>query len=170
MGTVTHEFFPASAQPLAATNYPALLSKTGSAFNQDVLAFDASTDEACIFKFNATNYGSGSLTLRIRWYADTGSSGNVVWGVALAAITPNTDTQDAETKTFDTADTVQDTHLGTTAQRLHEAVITIENLNSMAAGDEVALKLYRDADGTAATDDLTGDANVTSVVLEYSDT
>ena len=170
MGTVTHEFFPSSAQPLASTNYPALLNKAGSAFPQEVLAFDATTDESCFFKFNATNYGSGDLTLRIRWYADTGSSANVVWGAAIAAITPNTDTQDAETKAFGTANTVQDTHLGTTAQRLHEAVITITNTDSIAAGDEVALKLYRDADGTAATDDFAGDANVTSVILEYSDT
>lgn len=152
------------------SNHPTKDVITGSNFPVRCLDFDAATDETTYYVFNALSYGSGNITVRVQWYADTGSSGNVVWGAALAAITPNTDTTDIETKAFGTVATVQDTHLGTTNQRLHEAEITISSLDSVASGDWCVLKLYRDADGTAATDDMSGDACLVGLVLEWSDT
>lgn len=160
---ITAFFLPASA-------YAQWDVFTGTNFPIPVLAFDAATDETCFVLFRADNYGSGSLTVAIDWYADTGSSGNVVWQVRLAAITPDTDTQDVETKAFATLNFVQDTHLGTTNQRLHRAIITLSNLDSLAAGDWCVLELTRDANGTNATDDMSGDALVSFVEISYSDT
>lgn len=167
MATVVHTLGPRDAA-LPASNFAQYKSVAGSNFPVESLAFDASTEEACYFPFRAVRYGSGNLTARIRWYADTASSGGIVMGCSLAAITPNTDSQDVETKAFATETTGSDTHLGTTGQRLHEMTVTISNLDSLAADDECWLKLARKvADGS---DDMTGDALVVEVDIEYSDT
>ena len=158
---------PEIATPIGST-FPQFLKVNGTNFPVTSLAFDASTDEACAFKFRAVNYGSGNLTLDIDWYADTATSGDVVWSAAIAAITPDSDSQDVETKSLATANTVTDSHLGTTGQRLHRATITISNLDSLAAGDIVWLKLQRT--GSSGSDTMTGDALMTMATLSYSDT
>lgn len=167
MGTVRQKFEPRDHLP-ASSNYPTLETIVGTNFLVQFLAFDGATEETCYFPFEAINYGSGNLTLKIKWYAASGTSGDVIWGAALAAITPNTDTQDIETKAFATAQTVTDSHLGTTAKRLHEISLTISNLDSIAAGDWCVLKFYRDAD--AAGDTLNNiDARLVGLELSYSD-
>lgn len=100
---------------------------------------------------------------------DAASSGNVVWGARLAAITPNTDSQDVETKAFAAGQTAQDAHLGTTGQRLHSVDIVISNLDSLADGDMCWLHVFRDASDTT-NDTLTGDAIIVGLRLSYSDT
>jgi len=170
MGTVIIELEPMAASFLA-TEFPQIKHVNGTASPVDSLAYDdgaASTAEAAFWDFIAHSYGSGNLTLDILWYADTASSGDVVWGAAIAAITPNTDTQDVETDALATASTVTDSHLGTTGQRLHSCTITISNLDSIAAGDHVRLKVYRDAD--AGGDTMSGDAHLVRLKLSYSDT
>jgi hypothetical protein len=104
------------------------------------------------------------------WYADTGTSGTVTWEAQLAAITPDTDSQDIETDGLATLNFAQDTHLGTVGQRLHTVAITLSNLDSLAANDFVTLRVARDANATNATDTLTGDAILVLVTLSYSDT
>jgi hypothetical protein len=167
MANIFNLFLPEEAQFLAA-NFPQLSKVNGSAFPVAGLAYDAATEEAAFWKFIATNYGSGNLTLTVYWYADTASSGDVIWGAAIAAITPNTDTQDVETDSLATANTFTDTHLGTTGQRVHSADIVISNLDSLAADDVVFLRIYRDAD--AGGDTMTGDAILLAARLSYSDT
>lgn len=167
MATIRHEFLPHDCIP-AATNFATLDVATGTNFQISCLDFDASTSESAFFFFRASAYGSGNLTLDVDWYADTASSGDVIWGAQIAAITPDTDTQDIETDTFATANTVTDSHLGTTGQRLHRASITISNLDSLAADDWVCLKVYRDA--AAGGDTMTGDACLVGMNLSYSDT
>lgn len=131
-------------------------------------AFDAATLEQIYFQIPLLAYGSGNLTLRYVWYADTASSGAVIWGAQIAAITSNTDTQDVETKAYATAQTVTDTHLGTTGQRMHDIDLTISNLDSAAANDLIFLRVYRDA--AAGGDTMAGDAILTMLTLSYSDT
>ena len=149
-----------------ASNYAQFKSVAGTNFPVNSLAFDASTSETVYFRFPAFDYGSGDWTVTVYWYADTASSGGVVWGVSLAAITPNTDTQDVETKAFDTEETVADTHLGTTGQRLHSIALTLTETDAVAAGDDVTLRLARKV--ADASDTMTGDAQVTAVIVEYS--
>jgi len=146
------------------------IANNGSNFPVSGLAFDGgSSDEIAYFFFRAPDYGSGDFTIDIDWYADTASSGDVKWGAAVAAITPDTDSQDIETKSFDTAGTVVDSHLGTTGQRLHRASISLSDLDSVAAEDWVALQLYRDASDTG-NDTLAGDAIIVNVTVSYSET
>lgn len=169
MATVTHQLLPEEAQFLG-TNFPAMTKVNGSNFPVSSLMYDASTDEAAFWKFVATSYGSGNITLTIFWYADTASTGNVVWEAQVACITPNSDSQDVETDALATLNHVQDAHIGTTGQRVHSCDITISNLDSIAAGDIVFVRIARDANGTNATDDLAGDAGLLMATLAYSDT
>ena len=168
MATVFQQFQPEEAVFMSA-NFPQYIRFLGTNFPVTGLAYDGgSIDELAYFKFVASNYGSGNLTLTIYWYADTASSGNVVWGSRLAAITSNTDSQDVETKAFATAQTQQDTHLGTTGQRLHSVDLVITNLDSLASGDVCWLEVYRDASDTV-NDTMTGDAIIVLLQLSYSD-
>lgn len=165
MATVSQQLDAASAQFLA-TAFPALV-KGGTNFPVVGLAYDAAADEAAFWLLRAINYGSGNVTVGIDWYADTATSGDVVWAVQLAAITPDTDSQDVETKALATANTGTDTHLGTVGQRLHRAVVTVTNVDALAADDDVWVRVSRDADNAADT--LTGDAVVALVAVSYSD-
>lgn len=167
MATVKQYFFPEGAQFLA-TAFPAYVKTNGTNFPVSGLAFDAAADEAAFWKFVAGNYGSGNLTLNIYWYADTASSGDVIFDAQITAITANTDTTDVETDTLATANSVTDTHLGTTGQRVHLATIAISNLDSIAADDLVFIRLNRDANN--ASDTMAGDCIVLLLELTYSDT
>lgn len=168
MATVKQVFEARDFIP-ASTNGPQHKVVDGTNFPVSYLAFDAATEETAYVELSAQNYGSGNVTVTYEWVADTASSGDVIWGNALAAVTPNTDSDDVETKAFATAQTATDTHLGTTGQRLHSVDVTIStNLDSLAAGDSVWLKVYRDAD--AAGDTMAGDALLRRVIVSYSDT
>ncbi len=147
--------------------FPALV-KAGTSFPVAGLAYDAATEEAAFWVFRAVSYGSGNVTVSVDWYADTATSGDVMWAVQLAAITPDTDTQDVETKALATVNTVTDTHLGTVGQRLHRAVVTVTNLDALAADDDVWIRVARNA--ANAADTMAGDAALTLATVSWSDT
>ena len=166
MGTVKQVLGPRDAL-LPASAYPSYRSTAGTNFPVEALAFDASTEWTCYFQLLALNYGSGNLTVRVQWYADTASSGGVTFGCSLAAVTPNTDSGNIEAKAFATEVTASDTHLGTTGQRLHEMAVAVSNLDSVAAGDALWLKLARKVNDGGDT--MTGACLVTALAVEYSD-
>jgi hypothetical protein len=147
--------------------FPGLVKANGTNIPVFGLAFDAATEEAAFADFAATGYASGNWTIQLDWYADTASSGDVMWSAAIAAITPDADSQDVETDALATANTVTDTHLGTTGQRLHRAVITLSNLDSVAADDDVRMRVARAA--ANAADTMTGDAILTRVTVRYNE-
>lgn len=168
MATVPHYLDAFSLVP-PATAAAQLDLITGTNFPIPVLAFDASTEENAYSKpFVVNNYGSGNLTVTFFWMADTATSGDVIWGASIAAATANTDSAGYESKAFATAQTVTDTHLGTNADRLMSAALTLSNLDSLASGDMCVLRVYRDSDDAADT--MTGDAFLVGVLVEYSDT
>ncbi|MCZ2076465.1 MAG: hypothetical protein LC130_15875, partial [Bryobacterales bacterium] len=102
-----HILAPEEAQFLASA-FPQYVKNNGTNFPVSGLAFDAAADEAAFWKFRAVDYTSGNLTLDLFWYADTATSGNIVWDAQIAAITPETDTQDVETKAFAAISSVTD--------------------------------------------------------------
>lgn len=155
---------PEAAQMLVS-NFPQFKRVQGTNFPVSTLGYDAATDEAAFWKVLAVNYSGGNINCRIFWYADTASTANVVWETQIAAITGNTDTQDVETKSFASLNFVQDTHLGTTGQRVHFCDVTISNLDSLADGDVFWIRIARDANSTSATDDMSGDAEFLGAVL-----
>lgn len=167
MATI-RQIFEAGDALFPTSNPAAPVLNQGTNFPIAGLAFDAATQETCYFRFSAVGYGSGNVTVTVEWYADSATANGITFGASLAAITPNTDSQDIETKAFATENTASDTHLGTTGQRLHSFDITVSNLDSLAAMDDVALRLRRvPSDGS---DTMTGDAIVTRVIVAYSDT
>lgn len=168
MATVYLSPFTPESAFFQATTFPEFSKVAGTNFPVTSLKFDAAADEAAFWKFTALNYGSGNLTVDILWYADTATSGDVVFGASISAITPNTDTQDVETDGLATENTVTDSHLGTTGQRVHLATITVSNLDSIAANDLVHLRIRRL--GSNGSDTMTGDACILLVGVSYSDT
>lgn len=165
MATVYLQLEPGAAQFLSSA-FPALV-KGGTNFPVVGLAFDAASDEAAFWMWRAVSYGSGNLSVDLDWYADTATSGDVIFEAQITAITPNTDNTDVETDSLATANSVTDTHLGTTGQRLHRCTITVSNLDSLAANDDVWLRIARDANN--ASDTMAGDAILVGVTVSYSD-
>lgn len=167
MATTKQAFSPRDAL-YPATNYASHKNVQGTNFPVESLSFATDIEQAVYFQFPVVAYGSGNITVRIQWYADTATTGGVVFGCSLAAITPNTDTQDVETDAFATETTGSDTHLGTTGQRLHEMTVTVSNLDGVASGDTAWLKLARKV--ANASDTMAGFCFVTGIQVEYSDT
>lgn len=170
MGTVRQTLLPEEAQYLS-TLFPAYDKINGTNSPVSRLLYVDTADQRAFWKFEAMAYGSGDLTLDIIWYAVTATTNTVRWEAALACITPESDSQDVETKAFTTAVAVDDTHLGTTAKRLHKATITLvspTNVDGIAAGDECWLRITRLP--SHANDNLSGSVALSSVRLSYSDT
>jgi len=165
MATVYQQLDPGSAQFLT-TAFPALV-RNGTNFPVLGLAYDAAINEAASWLIRAANYGTGNVTVDVDWYADTATTGDVVWQAQLAAITTDADTQDTETKALATLNTFTDTHLGTVGQRLHRAIITMTNLDALAADDDLWIRIARDA--ANAADTMAGDAILTLATVSYSD-
>jgi hypothetical protein len=164
MADFYHYFDPRSAL-FGDTGFARLREVIGTNFPASGLNYSTSSVERSFFKFKAINYASGNMSLKIEWYADTASSGGVVWETALAAITPNTDTTDVETKAFATVNTAADTHIGTTGQRLHEVTVTMTNLDSVVDGDACVLRVSRLT--TDGSDNMAGDAVLYGLALSY---
>lgn len=167
MATVKQYLSPRNAE-FASSSFAGLGLVQGTNFPVTSLAFDGTNTERAFWKVPVINYGSGNLTATVEWEADTASTGAVVIETAVAAVTPNTDTQDLETKAFATVNTATDTHLGTTGQRGHTVDVTISNLDSLANGDLMWLRVSR-LPGDAS-DTMTGDMLLLGIVLAWSDT
>ena len=170
MADVLYDLRPASAL-FQTSSFPQYLKNAGTNGPVEWLAYDAAATESAYWELEAFGYPGSApdVSVAIVWGAATATSGVVRWEVALAAITPETDTQDPETKSYGTAVTVDDTHLGTTAKRLMRATVTLSgaSLNSLAGEDEVWVRVSRI--GGNAADTLTGDAWLKKVRLSYSD-
>lgn len=168
MATVKQILTPEEALFHTGTAFGQYVRINGTDFPVTGIAFDGTASERVHFHVVLPNYGSGNLYLDLYWYADTATTGSIVFQTSIAAISPDSDTVDIETKSLATAQTGSDTHLGTTGQRLHTFQISITNLDSIAANDYVNIMLCRlPAD---AGDTMAGDCIVTSLTLSYSDT
>jgi hypothetical protein len=127
------------------------------------LAFaGAGANQAAFFAFPLKNYGSGNLTATLYWYADTATSGTATWGCALAAVTPSVDTGDIETKALGTENTNTSACSGS-SQALVAVEVVISNLDSLATGDEVFLRVRR------TDSSVSGDCLLVGINISYSD-
>jgi hypothetical protein len=174
MAVATLQWSPHSGTPgdgSTGNAGPALLVMAGSESNPkkqlEIAAFDAATDEHLWFPFRMPdNYASAPKVI-LGWMASA-TANKCAWGARLAAITPG----DADTPVehAEAAAAVVSAEVNVTeARRLIETTIE-PNADSVAAGDFVELLVYRDADGTAATDSLTVDAELLIVTLQYTTT
>lgn len=130
------------------------------------LLYDASTEESAYWSFRLpANYAS-SPVLKLQWKANT-TSNSVVWGCQIFAVTPS-DTDTPNEHALGTANTATTAVNATEARRLVETSITLTNNDSMAAGDFVVVRIYRDA--TNGSDSCTVDAELVSASLEFTTT
>lgn len=154
-----HEFGALDGET-RSTAFPGIVKVNGTNIPVAGYAFDASAVESLFFRFRASAYTGGNFTVDLDWYPDTATSNVVVWGCQIAALTPG-DAQDIETDALAAQNTANGTATG--AQRLVRTTVTVSNLDSLAADDQVVLCVQRVA--TSGSDTLTGDAILTYVSI-----
>jgi hypothetical protein len=125
-----------------------------------VAAFDQTTDEGFLFSYDlpSTWASAESTEITFIWHSGT-TTNSVVWGVRTSC------RADAEVfnATWNTASTVTDAAKGTANQR-NEATITGITMTGCAAGEELFLEIFRDADN--GSDNHAADALLTKVKLK----
>lgn len=130
-----------------------------------VLDFDASTDEAAIFRgVLPSNYAGGGVTIDVFW-TTTATTGDCIWNAAWEENDANNN--DIDTDAFGTASTVT-TAADATSGQIVKSTLTISsaNMGSAVAGDPFRLKISRDADN--ASDTMAADAELLSVHVKES--
>lgn len=131
-------------------------------------AFDGATREDIYYSIPLLLYGSGNITVNAKVYSRAGTtSGTIVFGARIACITAG-DAVSMEAKNWATAQQSSSTTINSTAKGATPVSITVSNLDSATANDEMWLNFYRlPAD---AGDTITTDMIVTNLYLSYSDT
>lgn len=125
------------------------------------LLYDDTAHEVAFWQFAIDDdYDSSALSCDIYFTMTSATSGDIVWGAEIMAITPG-DAIDVGSDGYDTANTATETIPGT-AGYLDTATITLTNDDGIAAGDFVKFRVSRQ-DVTA--DSATGDAEVISIVV-----
>lgn len=166
MATI-EQSFDLKAANLFTTGIPTLVLANGTNFPLSGYAFNDTTLNAVYINLNAIYYLSGNLTVTVEWYSAAGNiTGNVMWGIQIGAVTSG-DPQSLLTKALATAQTNASTVNGT-ASGLRDGIVTVTNLDSLAAGDWVQVRLYRDAADVGDT--MAGDAVATILKVAYAAT
>jgi hypothetical protein len=129
------------------------------------LTFADAADETHHYTFRMPeNYASG-LTLKAQYSMESATSGNVILAAQVMAVSDG-DSAAVDTDSYDTANTSSATAVPGTAGYIDEISLTLSNADSVAAGDWVAIKIFRDADN--ASDTATGDLELIALSLEYT--
>lgn len=132
-----------------------------------IASFGPGTDEYVSWQFRLpTDYSSGG-TLKMQFYMSTATSGSVVWGACVQAVTPgDSDDMYSLDPVNEGGGWAYDTEVVPgTIRYLDEASITL-NMDSAAAGDYILIEMFRN--GTDSSDDAVGDANLVAASLEYT--
>lgn len=130
--------------------------------------FDSATEEFLFWGFALPQdaHATPAPVMRIWWGSISAiTSTNVVWRAALGAITPG-DVDTPVEHALAAATTATSANNTTEAQRLISATITFANVDGIAAGDMVVVRLSRDA--ANASDTLAEDARLWIVTFEYT--
>jgi hypothetical protein len=140
---------------LATTNTPAPTCDTGSNTQKGYLAFNDTTDQSFEDSWILPTGFTGAIDVPLRWKA-AATSGAVGWCAQLIRVADGS-TSDPAYPAQAAGNCVSDTANGTTLQ---ENIATIPGVTctSCVAGDHVYVRISRDANGSAVTDDMTGNA------------
>lgn len=129
------------------------------------LLFDATTKEYLYYQlYMPANYASGPV-LKMKFQANA-TTGNVVWGARLGAITAG-DAETPQEKALATAQTTTVSVNTTEANREIDISLTISNVDGLAAGDSAYLQIFRDADNASDTCSVDA-ALLAQAMLEYT--
>lgn len=140
---------------LAAANAPAPVCDPANTNGiRAYLAFDDATDES-LFDEWIWPVGATAVDVVFRWKGDN-TSNAVGWCAQLVRI-PDGATSDPAFPAQASGNCVSDTAKGTTLQE-NTATITAATCTSCVAGDRIAVRISRDANGGGVTDSFVGDA------------
>lgn len=129
--------------------------------------FDAASLEWLTWSFRMPSDYLSDPTLKVQYKMASATTGNLIVVGRVAAITPGTDTTDADAKTFAAANTSAATAVpGSPAGRVGEISLALTTDDSLAAEDWVCVYLARD--GASGSDTAAGDMEVIACTLEYT--
>jgi hypothetical protein len=131
------------------------------------LDFDGSTDWEAVFTgVLPRNYAGGGLTVLLHIMFTSAVSGNSSWQVAFERMDDSTLDTDADS--FAAFLQAQCTPNGASGVMtlISIAFSSGAAMDSLAAGEMFRLKVHRDADGTAGTDDITTNAQLVGVEVK----
>lgn len=141
------------------SNYATLdviAAATGNRECLDFVGSGGSADEAAIFEgVWPSHYDGGGINVVIHYSTDGTSTGAVQWEVSVEVV-QDADDQDAGGQDFGTPTDITDTPSTATANVLDitaAGAISHVNCGSPSAGDSMRLKVARDHDHAANTDD-----------------
>lgn len=140
--------------------FPAATCDTGSNTQKGYASFDATTDEAIQMDWVLPTGWTGAIDIHFIWKA-AATSGATGWCAQLIRVA-DASTSDPAFPAQAAGNCVSDTAKGTTLQENH-ATISGVTCSSCAARDHVYVRISRDANGGAVTDDMTGDAHLMKV-------
>jgi len=136
---------------------------TGTNTQKGVADFDASTDQSLQYTARLpAQYSGGSIDARVVWLA-AATSGSAGWCVQLIKVS-DAATDDPAFPAQASGNCTSDAAKGTTLQT-NVATISGVTCSSCAGGDLLHIKLSRDADGSAVTDDMTGNGRAIGLEL-----
>lgn len=144
-------------------------SPPGLAFTNDrpKLLFDDTTDEIVFWTFRMpVNYASAPVLKAFFSMAGANTDDEIVFDCLVMAVSDG-DAVDMDADSYDAANAATKT-VPDLAGRPDEVSVTLTNEDGVAAGDFVALQVFRDADNVA--DDAAGDMEVWVVSLQYTTT
>jgi hypothetical protein len=141
-------------------NSPAAACDTGTNTQKGYASFDAATDESFEMDWVLPTGFTGAIDVHFIWKA-AATSGAVGWCAQLIRVADGS-TSDPAYPAQAAGNCVSDTAKGTTLQENH-ATISGVTCTSCAARDHVYVRISRDGDGGAATDDMLGDAHLMKV-------
>lgn len=132
-----------------------------------VLDFDGSTDEEAVFTgILPRNYAGGGLTVYLHVMFTSATSGNAYWQAAIERMDDASLDTDADSfAAFQGAAG----NPNATSGAMTLVTITFTSgaqMDSLAAGEMFRLKIRRDADGSAGTDDVATDAELVGVEIK----
>lgn len=161
-GDLLCKFFPHDNEP-PATNYATLDLRN----YHPCLDFDGAADEEAVFSDELPrNYAGGGLTVYLHVAFTSATSGNAYWQVAIERMDDGTLDLDADS--FAAFVGAAGNPNGTSG------IMTLVTLtftagaamDSLAVGEMFRLKVRRDADGSAGTDDVTTDGELFGVEIK----
>jgi hypothetical protein len=128
------------------------------------LDFDGSTDEEAVFRgIMPQHYAGGGVTVKLHIRYTSATSGNGYFQAAFE----NCDGLDIDADSFAAFQGADADPNGTSGISTICSIAFTDGaqMDSVGVGDEFRLKIHRDADGSAGTDDVTTDAELYAVEI-----
>ncbi len=127
-----------------------------------VLDFDTTTQETAFFTgVMPTQYGGGSVSVRLHWAATSATSGTIGWVVAFERMADGGHDIDADDFASDQTITAAAVPGTSGIIKRTSVTVTAGNADSIVAGDVFRLRVRRDV----ANDNAAGDAELIAVEI-----